>query len=621
MRRRRISSAVTQAVSKWSSRRARSGHDVHLPPRQALRAALGRARRRKPARGRSLGRTVLRNLRGGGLCRVASPRQSRNTARSTAAPASPGFDDLPTLRISSWSRRRRRPFPAIVASAGRKGVARRLIVITAGLGHGAGSLAEEARLAARRHGLRLVGPNCLGVHGARGEAQRELRGPERARRRSRAGLAIGRRRGRAARVGGAAPASASRASCRSATRSTSISAIASTISRADRATRAILLYIEAIDDAAQVHVGGARRRAHEAGRRRSSRGRHAQGAQGGRDPHRRARRLGRGLRGGISPRRASARARPRRALRRRRDARAAEAVSGQAARHPDERRRRRRARGRPPDRSRRHACRHCRRTRWRPSTRRCRRPGRAAIRSTSSATRTRRATRAPSSASWPIARTTPCWSERPDRAGLAHRNRAGGRRRGQARPRRAFGRKPVFAVWLGEDEVGRALRGGRHSHYATEADAVRGFMHLVRYREAQKAADGDAAEPAAGFRARYAAARRQSSRSACGEGRHLARSARGQRAAGGLRHPGRARDARRDRRGGGGGRARRSSPRAARSRSKILSPDIVHKSDIGGVQLDLTSENAVHDAARRHPRAGRAAASPTRKSPASPCSR
>jgi acetyltransferase len=30
---------------------------------------------------------------------------------------------------------------------------------------------------------------------------------------------------------------------------------------------------------------------------------------------------------------------------------------------------------------------------------------------------------------------------------------------------------------------------------------------------------------------------------------------------------------------------------------KILSPDIVHKSDIGGVRLDLTNEGAVRDAA------------------------
>ena len=52
--------------------------------------------------------------------------------------------------------------PGIVASAGRRGVAG-AVIVTAGLGHGAGSLAEAARIEARKHGLRLVGPNCLGV--------------------------------------------------------------------------------------------------------------------------------------------------------------------------------------------------------------------------------------------------------------------------------------------------------------------------------------------------------------------------------------------------------------------------------------------------------------------------
>ncbi len=37
------------------------------------------------------------------------------------------------------------------------------IVLTAGLGHGPGSIADNIRLQAREAGLRLVGPNCLGV--------------------------------------------------------------------------------------------------------------------------------------------------------------------------------------------------------------------------------------------------------------------------------------------------------------------------------------------------------------------------------------------------------------------------------------------------------------------------
>jgi acetyltransferase len=52
--------------------------------------------------------------------------------------------------------------PAVVAAAGAKGTAA-AIVVTAGLGHGPGSLADQSEKAARATGLRLVGPNCLGV--------------------------------------------------------------------------------------------------------------------------------------------------------------------------------------------------------------------------------------------------------------------------------------------------------------------------------------------------------------------------------------------------------------------------------------------------------------------------
>jgi acetyltransferase len=52
--------------------------------------------------------------------------------------------------------------PETVAAAGAKGAAA-AIIITAGLGHGPGSVAEAADRAARATGMRLVGPNCLGV--------------------------------------------------------------------------------------------------------------------------------------------------------------------------------------------------------------------------------------------------------------------------------------------------------------------------------------------------------------------------------------------------------------------------------------------------------------------------
>lgn len=52
--------------------------------------------------------------------------------------------------------------PAIIETAAMRGVGA-AIVISSGLGHGAGSLAEQMHAPARARGLRVIGPNCLGV--------------------------------------------------------------------------------------------------------------------------------------------------------------------------------------------------------------------------------------------------------------------------------------------------------------------------------------------------------------------------------------------------------------------------------------------------------------------------
>jgi acetyltransferase len=50
----------------------------------------------------------------------------------------------------------------IIDEAGKRGAAGALIV-SAGLGHGAGSLADAAERVAQKCGMRLIGPNCLGI--------------------------------------------------------------------------------------------------------------------------------------------------------------------------------------------------------------------------------------------------------------------------------------------------------------------------------------------------------------------------------------------------------------------------------------------------------------------------
>ena len=156
-------------------------------------------------------------------------------------------------------------------------------------------------------------------------------------------------------------------------------------------------------------------------------------------------------------------------------------------------------------------------------------------------------------------------------------------------------RKPVFAVWLGEDErAGQAFESAELPHFATEADAVRGFMHLVRYREAQDDLMQTPDSLPRDFQPGVVTARHIVA-GVVADGRKwldpleanallraydipvtpitLARDPEDAAAA-----------------------ARPVLAQGGAVAVKILSPDIVHKSDVGGVKLDLTSEGAVRGA-------------------------
>jgi acetyltransferase len=160
---------------------------------------------------------------------------------------------------------------------------------------------------------------------------------------------------------------------------------------------------------------------------------------------------------------------------------------------------------------------------------------------------------------------------------------------------RGYARKPVFAVWLGEDPAaGRAFEAAQIPHFATEADAVRGFMQLVRYRDAQgelmetpDALPHDfTPEPDTARRIIAGAIKEERRWLDPIEVNGLLRAYDIPVAPVTLAHtPEEAVAAARPILAAGGTIA-----------VKILSPDIIHKSDIGGVQLDLTTEEAVRNA-------------------------
>jgi acetyltransferase len=108
----------------------------------------------------SLGRKVVRNLQAGGFEGSIFPISLRDDVIE-GFPAKRTLQEVPKPDVAVIAV----PpavVPSIVAQAGTLGVGA-AVILTAGLGHGPGSLAEACEQIARANGLRLVGPNCLGV--------------------------------------------------------------------------------------------------------------------------------------------------------------------------------------------------------------------------------------------------------------------------------------------------------------------------------------------------------------------------------------------------------------------------------------------------------------------------
>ena len=113
----------------------------------------------------SPGRAVLRNLRTAGFegsISLVNPRYRE----IEGIKAVKSIQELPQALDLMVIATPPQLVPGIVTAAGEKGAAT-AVIITAGLGHGEGSLADACEKAARASGLRLVGPNCLGVLSSR----------------------------------------------------------------------------------------------------------------------------------------------------------------------------------------------------------------------------------------------------------------------------------------------------------------------------------------------------------------------------------------------------------------------------------------------------------------------
>jgi acetyltransferase len=109
----------------------------------------------------SLGAAILRNLHQGGFAGqigIVNPRYGEIGGMAVAS----HIDKLafaPELVVITAPARE---VPDIVDAAGRRGSAG-AVIVSAGLGHGPGSIAEATECAARAHRMRLIGPNCLGI--------------------------------------------------------------------------------------------------------------------------------------------------------------------------------------------------------------------------------------------------------------------------------------------------------------------------------------------------------------------------------------------------------------------------------------------------------------------------
>jgi acetyltransferase len=109
----------------------------------------------------SVGRAILGNIRKanfGGEFGLVNPRYAAIDGVATAGSLGK-LAFAPELVVITAPAK---AVPGLVDEAGLCGAAG-AVIVSAGLGHGPGSLAEAGEHAAEKYGMRLIGPNCLGI--------------------------------------------------------------------------------------------------------------------------------------------------------------------------------------------------------------------------------------------------------------------------------------------------------------------------------------------------------------------------------------------------------------------------------------------------------------------------
>ncbi|MGN6115904.1 MAG: bifunctional acetate--CoA ligase family protein/GNAT family N-acetyltransferase [Nitrobacter sp.] len=109
----------------------------------------------------SVGRAILGNIQKAqfkGEFGLVNPRYSEIDGRKASSSLAK-LSFAPELVVITAPAK---AIPVLIDEAGRRGTAG-AVIVSAGLGHGKGSMAEAAEHAAKKYGMRLIGPNCLGM--------------------------------------------------------------------------------------------------------------------------------------------------------------------------------------------------------------------------------------------------------------------------------------------------------------------------------------------------------------------------------------------------------------------------------------------------------------------------